>query len=339
MSVVNQRLLYLDVLRILATFGVITVHCSCYGFNTDNLCPSWYYSMIWNSLFRWCVPIFVMISGVLFLNPQKELTYRDLILKYIPRLILAYLFWTIFYYFVFDFNGMFSLKELVLSNTYFHLWFLPMLAGVYLLIPIMRKIIENNRIMRYTIVLWLFYLLYNFFSTLIPIKFPHIWSLFVINPIIAFSGYFILGYYLSHRSHSRQTKLWVILLGLLGVLFTIVSTVIISIKEGKPSDQFFSDYCPNVIAMAVALFVLIKEISHRYGKRIKDICEYVRKDLFGVYLIHLFWLYLINPGTILPECNGFIKILKLPIISIVVFILSLFSTKLMRLIPGLKKVL
>lgn len=338
MSKENQRLVYLDMLRILATLGVIVLHCSCYGFNTDSLCPSWYYAMIWDSLVRWSVPVFVMISGALFLTPKKCLTYQSLLLRYIPRLILAYLFWAIFYYFIFDFDDVFSIKKLAISESYFHLWFLPLLAGVYLLIPIMRKTVEDNKLTRYTLTLWMVFLLYNFFSIFLPIKLPHIWPLFVINSVIAFSGYYILGYYLSQHLCTKRTKLWIFITGALGALFTIVSTIIISIKKGKPSEQFFDYLCPNVIAMAVALFVLIKETSHRYGKRIKGICEYVRKDLFGVYLIHLFWLNLINPGNILPECSGFIKLLKLPIISIVVFILSLYSIKLIRLIPGLKKV-
>ena len=51
---------------------------------------------LWNALGRFSVPIFLMCSGVLFLN-KKELTYNDILKKYISRLLIAFIFWNCIY--------------------------------------------------------------------------------------------------------------------------------------------------------------------------------------------------------------------------------------------------
>ena len=333
----NQRLLYLDVLRILATLAVIVLHISSIQFKCGNICPSWYYNMVVDCCVRWCVPIFVMISGTLHLNPNKEVTYRGILLKSVPRLLIAFIFWTLFYFFVFDYEGPSSAKNLLHPSSY-HLWFLPMLAGVYLLIPIMRKITEDNVLMRYTIVLWMAFFVFCFISSFLPFAIPHIQPLLEINPITGYAGYFILGYYLSQKHINKRNKLLIFLIGTIGLSITIILTMAFSVPEGRPTERFFNYLFPNIIAMAIAIFVLIKETHFHSKKCFVKTLEFVRKDLFGIYLTHLFWLNILHPLVYGIEYNGFLKLLILPIFSIIVFVASLITTKLIRVIPILKKV-
>ena len=85
-QVSNQRIIYLDLLRVLATIGVIVIHVCGRGFYGSLFTSSWYYAVFYHSLVRWCVPVFFMISGALFLNPKKTVTYKEILLKYIPLL-------------------------------------------------------------------------------------------------------------------------------------------------------------------------------------------------------------------------------------------------------------
>ncbi len=93
----TSRILYLDLLRLLATFGVIFLHVFATGFNGPIQHHDWYVALVGNSLVRWSVPIFVMISGTLFLNPDKEVSLRSILTKRIPRLLIAYVFWYSFW--------------------------------------------------------------------------------------------------------------------------------------------------------------------------------------------------------------------------------------------------
>ena len=76
-----NRVLWLDICRIAATFAVIFLHISGTALYTDIIDYDWLVSSVADSLVRWAVPVFVMISGALFLNPQKEVSIKNIIKK------------------------------------------------------------------------------------------------------------------------------------------------------------------------------------------------------------------------------------------------------------------
>jgi surface polysaccharide O-acyltransferase-like enzyme len=88
-----------------------------------------------------------MISGAFFLDPNKNIQMKKLFQKYILRLIIAYIFWSFFYaveVFILS-NEVLSLTSLkmIIKETitsHYHLEFLPMIIGLYLLVPILRLI-------------------------------------------------------------------------------------------------------------------------------------------------------------------------------------------------------
>ena len=64
----EKRCIYFDILRIVACFAVIIIHvCSWYLYSDINS-PNWQVFNFYNSIVKWSVPIFVMISGALFLK-------------------------------------------------------------------------------------------------------------------------------------------------------------------------------------------------------------------------------------------------------------------------------
>ncbi len=339
---INQRILYLDLLRLVATFAVILLHVSAKEFLTFSHGENWCVATVYDSIVRWCVPVFVMISGVLFLNPNKEITYQDILKKRVPRLLLAYVFWAFLYvlygFLLRDFEG-FTFRRLfrqIIVIPHFHLWFLPMLMGVYLLIPMLRRIAQDNQLLRYALVMWIVFVFVSFFQFMEAFKLvKHFYSLFKMNSVVGFSGYFLLGYYLSQHDFSKKQKIWVYLLGVSGALVTILGTFHISISSGESNERYFSNLSLQVAAMAAALFVLVKELAPKKGMFTLKIIDFTRKDLFGVYLTHALWLPIVNTEAISHCCS---EIITLPLITIIVFVLSLFTTKLIRLVPGLRKV-
>jgi serine O-acetyltransferase len=60
-----KRLLYADLLRIFAAFGVIVIHVGATGWYTKAAYIwDWQIMNMWHSIFRWPFPLFVMISGM-----------------------------------------------------------------------------------------------------------------------------------------------------------------------------------------------------------------------------------------------------------------------------------
>ena len=92
------RLLYADVLRIFAAIAVIILHTSSFDwYSTPVSSYEWQMFNIYDSATRWCVPVFLMLSGMLFLNVEKPMPTSRIYLKYIPRILSALVFWGVFY--------------------------------------------------------------------------------------------------------------------------------------------------------------------------------------------------------------------------------------------------
>lgn len=93
-----KRTIYFDYLRVIACFAVIVLHVSA-GQWHDYTEPTfeWNVMNIYDSATRFCVPIFLMISGALFLNPEKKLSLRKLYTHNILRVITAFCFWSFIY--------------------------------------------------------------------------------------------------------------------------------------------------------------------------------------------------------------------------------------------------
>ena len=158
MELTNQpnRTLYFDILRILATFAVIFLHSACASWDMDNFSFDWNVRNIYDSAVRWCVPVFVMISGALFLNPEKHISIKKLYTKNIVRIITAFFLWgTIYAAYNFFINNDHNLIGFVLNILYgqFHFWFLFMIVGVYISIPILRQIAQNKTATKYFLIM------------------------------------------------------------------------------------------------------------------------------------------------------------------------------------------
>ncbi|OWV15443.1 hypothetical protein B7991_14560 [Fibrobacter sp. UWB3] len=74
------------------------IHVSASGFYTNPVQSfTWQVVNFYECMVRWAVPVFVMVSGMFFLNPQKEITLSKLYRKNIFRIVMALITWGLFY--------------------------------------------------------------------------------------------------------------------------------------------------------------------------------------------------------------------------------------------------
>ena len=135
-----ERKTYCDYLRLIATFAAVVLHVAASNwYSTDVNGLEWQSFNFYDSVVRWGVPIFVMISGSLFLS--REISIRKIYSKYILRMVIAFLTWSIFYalmtpeYFE---NGMlYGIKTHIdaMVSGHYHMWFVLMIIGIYMCIP------------------------------------------------------------------------------------------------------------------------------------------------------------------------------------------------------------
>ena len=95
----TRRIFWLDLLRIISIFSVIALHAAAVGYEGKFCAGSdnWQWCNIYGSVTRFCVPVLVMISGVMLLNPEKDYSIKKIFFHKIFHLAAAFILWIIFY--------------------------------------------------------------------------------------------------------------------------------------------------------------------------------------------------------------------------------------------------
>lgn len=202
-----------------------------------------------------------------------------------------------------------------------------------MMVPFIRSISFNKTILEYTIILG------GVFITLSSYVYPEIAEIRSIskfmnpNMVLSYTVYFILGYYLSVVTFNNKQKYILYFLGVLGIFFSVTGNIFISLKTNVPSNRMLNDTYLHTFFEAMSLFVLLKNHDYHLFDRF---IERIRTDLLGIYLIHPLFLLCVNISLIRNAVNHAISI---PCITILVFVISLVSVKLLRKIPLIQKYL
>ena len=352
------HIVYFDVLRVIAILAVITLHvATAHFYNTDVLSFTWGVSNMWDGLVRWGVPVFVMISGALFLDPTREIDFHKLYSKNIFHIVCALLFWSFCYAGVGFVTGPSQgnveklLEHIVIGH--FHLWFLYMLLGLYIIVPLLRPICRDIKLVRY------FLLLSLFFSFLIPsivriltgldLAFPdsiYSRSLRGVNKLfeqtyfhftLGYAAYFVLGYYIHRLQLSANQRKVLYLLGILGWECSILFTQFVSRTTHQLFDFYTGwDVMLPVLFETLAVFVFVKYHIHMLPAKLISVFNYLSKCVLGIYLVH------VGVQSCLDVCfnlssTSFNPLFSIPLITFLVFILSWAFVEIIRRIPLLNK--
>jgi len=306
----------------------------------------WWTVNIYNSLARPCVPLFVMVSGALLLDPRKDESLSVFFRKRLSRIAGPFMFWSVAY-FVWGFfinNEAVSYEVIVqgfISGPYYHFWFFYMLVGLYLITPILRVVVANSnrKTLKYFIAIW-------FFGTaVVPLVSLQASvsldsNLFV---LVGWIGYFFLGQYLKKVMVCKS-----ILYGLLflGWSSTIVSTYFITMYVGGLSSYFFYDYLSlNVILASVALFMLLYRIpNHKFeniSSRFKRLIHQLGQNTLPIYMLHVmimealqrgFFGFTISVTTLNPA-------VEVPLITAITLVTCLGIVLVLKKIPFVEKII
>ena len=142
-SITDNRFAFADLCRVLACFGVILGHC-CDGFvrNYANLpLRYWLYAHFLGSISCMAAPLFVLLSGSLLLKPQGTFTFQDMKRRLI-RILVPLAVWS-FVYLCFLACRRSPLFQLQFNQPEMrHLWFVYMMVGLYLFLPIFKAIYD-----------------------------------------------------------------------------------------------------------------------------------------------------------------------------------------------------
>lgn len=347
----NNRIIYLDLLRIITCFSVVLLHTA--GQNWNDLNPTttaWQVFNLYDGLVRFAVPVMVMISGVFFLDASREIPLKKLYGKYILRLLSAYIFWSFFYaFYKFYITGQAftasSVKTILIFaiNSYYHLWFLPMMIGIYMLVPFLQLITKHGGKKSCQYFIALFLLFGVVIASALRFHFPYyeyvksIATRIPVEMVSSYIGYFVLGYYLYTYSITKKVQNISYLLGIGSVLACIIGTSLYSIRLNVPNGILYDYFMVTTFFASAALFIFFKYQIARLNwsdKSVKTI-QSISMFTFGVYLIHA--VFLSHFKKIGFDTLSFNAVLSVPVIAAIIFLLSLLVTVLIRKIPFIHK--
>ena len=340
----SDRKVYIDYLRVFATFAVMILHISAQNWgSTDVNGFDWQVFNFFDSIVRWGVPVFVMISGSLFLN--REISLRKLYSKYIRRMITAFIAWSAIYAAFID--GPLMSRVPALIQGHYHMWFILMIVGIYMCIPFIKAIAETDFRIKYFLALS-FVFAFAFPEIIILTKdFGNEFMLMISNAlnsdvnnmrmqmVLGYASYFVLGYYLDKTELNRRKRCMIYALGLAGFVFTIVMDLIVALKTQTSCGNYYGYFNVNILLEAVAVFTFFKNREYKKDKMNATIKK-MSKLSFGAYCVHILIIeqLSIRLGLNTLSFNPAISVLS---IGIVVFIVSFSISALLNRIPIINK--
>ena len=186
---VKIRLQYIDLLKVLSIFAIISIHAFMVWQNAEVANTKIY---AFSAISRFGVPVFVMISGALLLNREIEL--GNFLKKKVNRLVIPFIFYYVLtaVFIIFVLNSTHNQVE----NIFAFRWYFWMILGVYLSIPIINKFIQHSstKEIEYFIALFVFATIFYQITYYFKIE-QFLYLTLFLSPL----GYLVLGYYLSKK--------------------------------------------------------------------------------------------------------------------------------------------
>lgn len=355
---------FLDVLRVLATCAVVLMHVLTGATDvTDASIVPEYRSLLLSvmDLVTWCVPIFLLISGYLFLNPEHTLTYPVMIKKYCRRIALAILLFGVPYaaseLMVAErtFRIMMipeALKMTLTGHTWSHMWYLYLILFLYLITPLLKKVLRVLPVWGVAAVMAVIFL----GSSVAPFlnKVLDVNSIPVLPDGGVYFLYYLCGYLFAVREVcvDKGRNVW-----LTAAVAVLALGMILSRTLAGFSIQMAYNY-PFTVLLAVLLFAAGwngggdgAALAAREKDRIHRISWQEAGALsFAVYLVHPVYVNLlykfvkITPFTVLEQCGvqsvaagKAVLILLLGAFCLVVLALATATAWVLRKIPVLRK--
>ena len=342
----KDRLIGLDLLKIVSAFMIAVIHASSGVFNNHELGSLvWKEGLVLNAATRFAVPVFLMISGALLLGRKISLD------KAIRKAIIAGIA-----LFVWSFAFILTKKILwndgnVIHDTLMiffnkrvsgHLWYGYLLIWIYLFSPILNIMYESlsNKMRIYFIILGL----------LIPSAVDSVIYYFSLDVQILQNSFFIymnLGYisvlFIGRMIYENKEKIPVILGGIssvIGLVLTILLTEGISRRLGVSTHTFFSELEIGNVMYAFGIMLLGCKLSWKGDNTfIKKIIIKVSELAMGIYFSHALVMWLIGDtisfrgitfkiDNSVPECLLFV---------VIIFVTTIIMIAPLANIPYLKK--
>lgn len=332
----------LDIARILAIFAVILTHCSAkFVVDFDKTSFEFACGNLFDSISRIGVPMFLMISGSLFLNENREFTIKNILTKYIVNIVVTTVIWAVIYSLVYNIALPLMAGDAIDSgnivkdilNGHHHMWYLYVIIGIYMIIPFLKKFVspENKSLVLFFIVISS---LAQFFTPVITMLcgaekgyFAKTWlDNFHLDFFCGYVTYFLAGWYIVHvKIEKKWAKNTIYILGAISLL-----AIILTVYFTGDYNNGYNNLNIFVFLYSISVFLALNNIKFKVKEKLVNLLS---KLTFGCYITHIMvltafnWIIPYNGNCILYLLSSFI----------VVAVVSFSTSWILSKIPLVKK--
>ena len=345
----NNRLLWVDITRIIAIIAVVAIHVDSGFVLAWNKISwtDWWVSNVYSGLIRFAVPIFVILSGYLLLDKQED--ESAFFTKRFYKVIIPLVAWSMIYtlfknnYNIFSIFTQDFVKQFFSGNVYYHLYFLYIIAGLYIITPLLRSVLAkvDMRDVYYYLTLWFIFTpvagLFEIFGYN---------TLFTLEAATGFLGYYILGYAIKKTLITDKIIYLSGLLVAVSIVVTIIGTYILTNNSGQFDNSFIGWDSITTVTYSAGLFILLHEsLSHisltGLWPKWENFISAISGTTMGIYLIHPILLYFISPGiseVSLLSVNVLSPILSVPLVTFLLVVSSFVIVLILQKIPLIRMI-
>lgn len=356
----KNHISWVDLLRIVACFLVVIAHC-CDPFvgQFDSNRPDFLSGVFWGSFVRPCVPLFVMISGVLLLPLKSDMStfYK----RRTNRIIIPLIFWSlvtpVLYYLYLNFGVDTSSPNIVMDDftwgatmsklytfifnfnyTTIPLWYIYMLIGLYLIMPVISAwlVQASQKDVRWFLYIWGVSMFLPYIQMLAPVlgytgNYGNMSLLGVCdwNPygtfyyFSGFLGYIVLAYYLvKYPLNWSWTKTLYIAIPLFLAGYIVTLLGYLYTQKHAPGDYAALEviwYFSGINVFVMTFSMFI--VMQKIKIKPSGFINTVASLTFGIYLCH-FIIVQMGYDLIYPRI-ALPAYLQIPLMAVFVFSISL----------------
>ena len=281
----------IDLCRIVACLGVMLSHACAEAYHLVSIhSAAFSWITMLSTVVRPVIPIFFMITGVLFLS-REELDLRRFFTGHVLHLTYVFCFWSLLYAVLRAAQGSFgSGRDFLMAvvSGHYHMWFLPAMIMVYLFLPPVHAAIYGRKLdPRYLLGVFFFLFIVLANCNLTPDPAPILYR-FTQNfslDYLSYLGYAVWGWWLSRRAFSQKC-LWIApLVYLAAVLLETAGNLWYSGYKQLADGWLFSFFSlPNFVGGSAAFCFFLALREHRF--RHPELLSALSGATLTVYMIH-----------------------------------------------------
>jgi len=341
----SRNIQYINRLRILAIYLVVTAHVAIWlAMEAEPFTFDWWVGGWLFYLGHASIPIFVMISGALLLDDSRQESVGQFYRRRLYRVGVPLVFWTAVYLTVRVFIDGESLSvgrtlRLILSgDPYYHLWFLFMIFGLYLITPAMRIFIRRSspRTRLGAIIAGL--LLANAYFQADVLLWDHPRSIFTM--FLPYISYYLCGYELRRIDPKRIPARYLVLAMIVSGLYLAAFFDVFMERQGGVGVRYLFDFfSPPVVFLSIGIFwaAYLHDVrSKPLTSMRKTALEWIASTTLGIYVLHPLVLEgLRRAFSDRAEEGAFIA--GVTVVPLITFVVCDLITSLMMNVPILRR--